>query len=146
SLDWHLLDFPEHAGVQRLVRDLNRYYRKQGALHQLDFTPAGFEWIDHSDATHSVLSFIRRGHDAKALVVAVCNFTPTVRHGYRIGVPQAGQYHECINTDSAHYGGSNTGTPLGLASSEPRPWQGQPHSLLLTLPALATILFEWRLP
>jgi 1,4-alpha-glucan branching enzyme len=142
SLDWHLLDQPEHQGVQRLVRDLNRFYRNTPALFEQDFVPAGFEWIDHQDAARSIVSFIRRAVDARSFVVAVCNFTPTVHAGYRLGVPQRGQYRECLNTDSAYYGGSNTGTPLGVATSEGTPWQGQPYSIVITLPPLATVLLE----
>ena len=143
SLDWHLLDDPRHAGMQRLVRDLNRLYRATPALHQLDFVPAGFEWMDHQDAAHSVLSFVRRGLEASTFMLVVCNFTPTVQTAYRVGVPQPGDYRERLNTDSAHYGGSNTGTPLGMATAEPVGWHGQPHSVLLTLPPLATVLLEW---
>ena len=143
SLDWHLLDAPQHAGVQRLVRDLNQLYSATPALYQLDFVPPGFEWIDHQDAAHSVLSFIRRGTDARTLIVVACNFTPSVQTAYRVGVPQPGEYRERLNTDSAHYGGSNTGTPLGAATAEPMGWHGQPHSILLTLPPLATVLLEW---
>jgi 1,4-alpha-glucan branching enzyme len=144
SLDWHLLEQPQHAGVQRLVRDLNRLYQTRPALYQRDFVPSGFEWIDHNDAAHSVLSFIRHGDDATTFVVVVCNFTPTVHEGYRLGVPQAGAYRECLNTDSLHYGGSNVGTPLGLANAEDHPWQGKPHSIVLTLAPLATVMLEWK--
>ena len=143
SLDWHLLDKPEHAGIQRLVRDLNHLYRSKAALHQMDCCADGFEWIDHSDATHSVLSFIRRGTDPGTCMVVVCNFTPTVQHGYRIGVPHAGQYIERLNTDSAHYGGSNQGTPQGAATAEPNAWHAKPYSIALTLPPLATVILEW---
>jgi 1,4-alpha-glucan branching enzyme len=144
SLDWHLLDDPQHAGVQRLMRDLNRFYSATPALYQLDFVPAGFEWIEHNDAAHSVLSFIRHGTDPGGFVVVVCNFTPSVLQGYRLGVPQPGVYHERLNTDSAHYGGSNVGTALGAASSEPLSWHGKPHSVQLNLPPLATVMFEWK--
>jgi 1,4-alpha-glucan branching enzyme len=144
SLDWHLLENPEHAGVQRLVRDLNHLYRSTPALHQLDCAPEGFEWIDHSDAAHSVFSFIRRSGDPQSFMVVVCNFTPTVQHGYRVGVPQSGQYRERLNSDSAHYGGSNQGTPLGAATAEPQPWNGKPWSIALTLPPLATVILEWK--
>ncbi len=143
SLDWHLLDDPRHAGVQRLVRDLNRLYRSTPALHQLDFVPAGFEWMDHQDAAHSVLGFVRRGADPGSFILVVCNFTPTVQTAYRVGVPQPGDYRERLNTDSAHYGGSNAGTPLGAATAEPIPWHGQRHSIVLTLPPLATVFLEW---
>jgi 1,4-alpha-glucan branching enzyme len=142
SLDWHLLQDAPHAGVQRLMRDLNHFYRKTPALYQQDFVPAGFEWITHDDAEHSVISFIRRGVDARSFVITVCNFTPTVWPSYRLGVPERGQYHECLNTDSAYYGGSNVGTPLGTATAEDTPWHGRPHSIVLTLPPLATVLLE----
>ncbi len=143
GLDWHLLDDPRHAGMQRLVRDLNHLYQATPALYQRDFDPAGFEWMDHQDTANSVLSFVRRGHDAGSLMLVVCNFRPTVHNAYRIGVPQPGAYRERLNTDSAYYGGSNTGTPLGVAIAEPINWHGQPHSVVLTLPPLATVLLEW---
>jgi 1,4-alpha-glucan branching enzyme len=129
--------------VQRLVRDLNQLYRATPALFQLDFDPAGFEWMDHRDAAHSVFGFIRRGTGTRNFILVVCNFTPTVQTAYRVGVPRPGEYRERLNTDSAHYGGSNLGTPLGAATAEPVGWHGQPHSLLLTLPPLATVLLEW---
>jgi 1,4-alpha-glucan branching enzyme len=143
SLDWHLLDKPEHSGIQRLVRDLNGLYQAKPALHQLDFVTEGFEWIDHSDAANSVLSFIRHGKNPDTFIVVVCNFTPTVQQGYRVGVPQAGQYVERLNTDSLHYGGSNQGTPFGSATAEALAFHGKPHSILLTLPPLATVMLEW---
>jgi 1,4-alpha-glucan branching enzyme len=144
SLDWHLLDNPLHAGVQRLVRDLNQLYRATPALYQQDFVPEGFEWIDHSDAAHSVLSFVRHGLDANTFTLVVCNFTPQVQQGYRVGVPQPGNYREVLNTDSVHYGGSNVGTAFGTASAEPTPWNGKPCAVVLTLPPLSTVFFEWK--
>ncbi|HJV97216.1 MAG TPA: 1,4-alpha-glucan branching protein GlgB [Albitalea sp.] len=143
SLDWHLLDDAQHEGVQRLLRDLNTLYRNTPALYQRDFEPGGFEWISHDDAERSVLSFIRHGTDARSLIVVVCNFTPTVHGGYRVGVPQPGEYRERLNTDSAHYGGSDVGTPLGAATAQEVPWHGKPYSVLLTLPPLATVMLEW---
>jgi 1,4-alpha-glucan branching enzyme len=146
SLDWHLLEDPLHAGVQQLVRDLNHYYRATPALYQDDFSPDGFRWIDHTDADRSLLVFVRRGRaypgGAGSLVLVVCNFTPVVHHALRIGVPEPGQYHERINTDSAYYGGSNVGTPLGVATAQPWASHGQPHSILVDVPPLATVLFE----
>ena len=144
SLDWHLLADPLHAGIQRLVRDLNHFYRATPALHQRDFEPAGFEWIDHHDAEHSILSFIRRGASENSCIVVVCNFTPTPHTAYRLGVPFAGQYRECINTDSLHYGGSNVGTPQGVADAQPTSSHGRPWSVLLHLPPLATVMLEWN--
>ena len=147
SLDWHLLESGEqshlHQGMQQLVRDLNHFYRRTAALHALDFVPAGFEWIDHTDAQRSVISFIRRGEQISSFVVVVCNFTPISQPGYRLGVPQAGDYHERLNTDSVHYGGSNVGTPLGMAAAEAVACQDRAHSILINLPPLATVMFEW---
>ena len=144
SLDWHLLDQAPHAGIQQLVRDLNQLYRSTPALYQQDFEPAGFEWIEHNDTERSVLSFIRRGVDDNSFIVVVCNFTPNVWNGYRLGVPQAGTYYEKLNTDSVHYGGSNVGTPLGTASAEATSMHGKPYSVVLNLPPLATVMLEWK--
>ncbi len=142
SLDWHLLGDASHAGVQRLVRDLNRLYRASPALYSQDFTGAGFEWIDHDDARRSLLSFVRKGRDGQMMLV-VCNFAPVVHHGLRLGVPAPGQWLERLNTDSAYYGGSNVGTPLGAATAEAVPSHGRPQSVLLTVPPLATVFLEW---
>jgi 1,4-alpha-glucan branching enzyme len=142
SLDWHLLAEAPHAGVQRLVRDLNRLYHASPALHTQDFTDAGFEWIDHDDARRSLLSFVRKGRDGQLMLV-VCNFAPVVHHGLRLGVPAAGRWQERLNTDSAHYGGSNVGTPLGVATTEAVPSHGRAQSVVLTLPPLATVFLEW---
>ena len=142
SLDWHLLGDTSHAGVQRLVRDLNRLYRASPALYSQDFSSAGFEWIDHDDARRSLLSFVRKGRDGQMMLV-VCNFAPVVHHGFRLGVPAPGQWLERLNTDSAYYGGSNVGTPLAAATAEAVPSHGRAHSVLLTLPPLATVFLEW---
>ena len=148
SLDWHLLDDPAHAGVQRLVKDLNQLYRSSPALHQRDFDGSGFEWIDHEDARRSTLSFIRRGMagqgDQGSAIVVVCNFTPTVHHGFRLGVPQPGVYVERINTDSAHYGGSNVGAPFGEITALPIGAHGRAWSIGFDLPPLAVMFFEWN--
>ena len=147
SLDWHLLDDPHHAGMQRLVRDLNQLYKATPALYEQDFSGEGFEWIDHDDAARSVLSFVRKGrnhnggHSAPMLVV--CNFASVPHHGFRLGVPVAGGWRERLNTDSQHYGGSNVGTPLGAATSEAVASHGRAQSVVLTLPPLATVFLEW---
>ena len=143
SLDWHLLDQSEHRGVQNLVRDLNRLHRECAALHECDFTPDGFEWIDHGDAERSMLAFVRRGRSSASLIVVVCNFTPVPHPNFRVGVPQAGRYRERVNTDSTHYGGSNVGTPYGEVTAEPIGWHGRAQSIALTLPPLAAVFFEW---
>ena len=143
ELDWHLLDEPEHAGVQRLVGDLNRLYHQSPALYETDFDPAGFEWLVVDDATQSVFAFVRRAHDLRRTIICVGNFTPVVRHGYRIGVPGPGTYRERINTDSRHYAGSDVGTPLGAAAAEAVRCGDREWSVVLTLPPLATVLYEW---
>src|SRR5437867_51721 len=142
SLDWHLLQHDAHRGIQRLVGDLNRLYASEAAFHQVEFDWHGFEWIDANDADNSVLSFIRRGKKPEDLIVAVINATPVVREGYRLGVPQPGYYREIMNTDAAHYGGSNVGNMGGQQASD-HPAQGRQHSLVLTLPPLAAIFLKW---
>jgi 1,4-alpha-glucan branching enzyme len=144
SLDWHLLQDNRHAGIQRLVRDLNHLHKSVAALHELDHDSAGFQWIDHGDAERSLLSFVRRGREGQPIMVVVSNFTPTPREGYRLGVPQRGEYVERLNTDSGHYGGSNSGTPLGVASAQEPAWQGQPFSIVINVPPLATVFFECK--
>jgi 1,4-alpha-glucan branching enzyme len=142
SLDWDLLQWDSHRGVQRLISDLNRVYTSEPALHQIDFDWHGFEWIDANDADNSVLSFIRRGKNAEHLIVVVLNATPVVREGYRLGVPQPGYYRELLNTDASIYGGSNVGNAGGQQASD-QPAQGRLHSLVLTLPPLAAIFLKW---
>jgi 1,4-alpha-glucan branching enzyme len=140
ELDWPLLAVDWHAGVQRLARDLNRLHRDVPALHELDFAPEGFAWIDCHDADHSTLSFLRRARDG-ACVVVVLNFTPVPREGYRIGLPVAGRYVEVVNSDSAYYGGSNAGNAGGV-QAEPIPWMGLGYSAAITLPPLAGIVLR----
>ena len=114
SLDWHLLGDDFHQGMQRLVRDLNHLYRASPALYERDFEPGGFEWIDHNDADNSVISFIRHGNDGSMMVI-VCNFTPTPRHDYRVGVPRPGTYFERLNTSIRHITVAATSAPLMAA-------------------------------
>ncbi|HSC29697.1 MAG TPA: 1,4-alpha-glucan branching protein GlgB [Vicinamibacterales bacterium] len=139
GLDWFLLDDPLHSGLRRYVRDLNFAYAGRRALHEVDFQPSGFEWIDCNDNENSVVSYIRRSRDAKDFVVVLVNFTPVPRYGYRIGVPAAGAYRELINSDSEIYGGSNVGNG-GVVHSEPVPSHGQQQSLRLVLPPLGMLL------
>ena len=133
SLHWHLLEYPLHASLQRWVEDLNKLYKHKGALHQLDFDPAGFEWIDCNDSQNSGLSFIRKGYSQKDTVLTVCNFTPVPRYNYRVGVPTGGYWREILNSDAKEYGGSGHGN-LGGMEASPVPFHGRPYSLNLTLP------------
>ncbi|AVM74187.1 1,4-alpha-glucan branching protein GlgB [Magnetospirillum gryphiswaldense] len=141
SLDWDSLQNGLHLGAQRLVRDLNRLYRVEPALHQLDHDPAGFQWVDCNDRDNSVLSFLRRGFDGDDFCLVVCNLTPVVRYDYRIGVPLGGRYREVLNTDSHWYGGSDINNGDG-AWAEDEPWHDQPLSVAVTLPPLSTLVFK----
>ena len=136
SLDWYVLDYPLHQGLQRAVCDLNQLYRSKPALHKHDFDSTGFEWIDCHDSPQSVLSFLRKSGDE--FLVAIFNFTPVPRSGYRIGVPESGSYREILNSDSSFYGGSNVGN--GYSHAEAIPWMGRPFSIEITLPPLAGIV------
>ncbi|MCV6796556.1 1,4-alpha-glucan branching protein GlgB [Achromobacter ruhlandii] len=137
-LDWNLLDDPRHRGVQRLVGDLNHLYRAQPALHARDADPAGFAWVVLDDADNSVVAFLRT--DGATQLLAVCNFTPVARGGYRVGVPLAGRWDEVLNTDAGVYGGAGIGN-LGQARTGPEAAHGHAQSLLLTLPPLSTLYF-----
>ncbi len=141
SLDWHLLDGGLHAGLQRFMTDLNHLYTAQPALYQEDFAPEGFAWIDCNDHEASVISFMRRATDLDDAVVAVFNWTPVVRRGYRIGVPEPGYYQELLNSDADAYGGGNVGNEGGR-HAEDVPAHGHAQSLVLTLPPLAGLLLK----
>jgi 1,4-alpha-glucan branching enzyme len=143
SLDWHLVAYAPHAGVQKWVEDLNRVYRDEPALHQLDFDPSGFEWIDCSDADASVLGFVRKSASGSEIVLVVCNFTPIVRRNYLMGVPRGGFWGEILNSDAQHYGGSGQGN-LGGVEAAPIPAHGRSWSLTLTLPPLSVSFFKSR--
>jgi 1,4-alpha-glucan branching enzyme len=141
ALDWHLLEETPHVGVQALIKDLNDLYSTTPALYEVDFEPAGFGWIAGGDIENSVVSFLRRGDAEEDLAIVVCNFTPVVRHDYRIGVPEAAAYEEALNTDDARYGGSGVGNG-GRITTERVQAHGREHSLSLTLPPLATIILK----
>jgi 1,4-alpha-glucan branching enzyme len=141
GLEWEALQSPAHQGVQRFVKDLNQLYRREPALHQVDFDWAGFKWIDANDSDNSIFSFMRFAKSMDEFVVVVSNFTPVPRYSYRIGVPKPGYYQEILNSDSAHYGGSNMGNGGGVAT-ENVIQHGYDQSLSLTLPPLATIMFK----
>ena len=143
SLDWHLLEYASHAGVQRWVEDLNRLYRREPALHERDCESAGFAWIDCNNAEQSVVSFLRKGRTSEDMIVVVCNFTPVPRHNYQIGVPRGGFWQELLNSDAERYGGSQQGNMGGL-DANPVAHHGHFHSLTLTLPPLAILFLKSR--
>jgi 1,4-alpha-glucan branching enzyme len=141
ELDWMLLDFEFHRNLQHYVKDLNRLYVSEPALHEMDFSWEGFQWIDFHDIDQNIVSFIRRARDPNDFVIVVSNFTPVVRQGYHVGVPAPGVYRELLNSDSGLYSGSNT-INLDPVTSEPGACQGQPHSIVLTLPPLGVIFLK----
>ena len=138
SLDWHLLDDPLHIGLQRLVSDLNKTYKGVPELWGGDSDPEGFRWIDANDADNNVLSFSRTANESGKHLVCVCNFSPIVRDGFRLGLPAPGPYEEVVNSDSETYGGSNVGN-LGSVNSEARAWHGLDQSCEIVLPPLAVV-------
>jgi 1,4-alpha-glucan branching enzyme len=141
SLDWVLLEHPLHAGINRWLEDLNKAYRDVPALHELDVSPAGFEWIDCCDTENSIVSLMRRGADAEDTVVVVMNFTPLPRHNYQIGVPQGGRWIEILNSDAPLYGGSGQGN-MGGVEAAPIPLHGRRWSVNLTLPPLGAVFLR----
>jgi 1,4-alpha-glucan branching enzyme len=141
SLQWHLTQWESHQGMQRLIADLNHLYRREPALHQVDFDHRGFEWLDCSDYENSTLSYVRRAKDADDFVVVACNFTPVPRRNFRVGVPAAGWYDEIFNSDSTYYAGSNLGNFPGMMA-EPISWHGRPWSIEITLPPLAVLVLK----
>ena len=143
GLAWHLLDQPLHRGLKQWVKDLNQLYRTESALHELDFAPAGFEWIDCKDALQSTLSILRRANPEDGVVAVVLNFTPVTRYNYRVGVPVDGFWKEILNSDTQDYGGSGHGN-LGGVMASPVSAHGRPYSLNLTLPPLAAVYFKSR--
>ncbi|MCG8428785.1 MAG: alpha amylase C-terminal domain-containing protein, partial [Chromatiales bacterium] len=139
ALDWYLLERPQHQGIRALVSRLNQLYRELPALHNLEFTEEGFEWIDCHDASQSVLSYLRKSPDGQIAVV-VLNFTPVPRENYRLGVPRPGQYRELLNSDSDYFGGSNMGN-AGLVVTEDVAWMNHDQSINVTLPPLGALVF-----
>jgi 1,4-alpha-glucan branching enzyme len=142
SLDWHLVEQADKAGLQTLVASLNRVYRSQPALWERDSEPEGFCWLEGGDADSNVIAFVRAGASPRDLLVCICNLSPIVREGYRVGLPAPGYWSEVLNTDSAFYGGANNGNAGGLPA-DPLPWHGQDHSAELTLPPLGVL---WLTP
>jgi 1,4-alpha-glucan branching enzyme len=141
SLEWHLLDYAPHSGLQRWVENLNHLYRSEPSLYELDFSSAGFEWVDCNDSDQNVISFLRKGRSADDMVLVVCNFTPITRFNYKVGVPRGGFWKELLNGDAKEYGGSGHGN-LGGIEAVPVSVHGRPYSLDMTLPPLATVFFK----
>jgi 1,4-alpha-glucan branching enzyme len=141
SLDWHLLQYAPHQGLQDWVRELNSLYKNERALYEIDFERAGFEWIDFQDWESSVISFIRKGNTTSDIILVVCNFTPVLRDNYTLGVPRAGYWKEIMNSEDERFGGAGINNSGGVEAKE-IPMQGRPFSLSLTLPGLSTIFLK----
>ena len=141
SLEWHVLQHPLHEGVRKWVADLNRIYKENPSLHQKDFSNDGFRWVQRGDWEQSALSYLRLGDEGAPPLLVVCNFTPVPRYNYRVGVPRGGYWRELINSDAAEYGGSGMGN-LGGVEATPMPYEEYSHSLTLTLPPLAALVFK----
>jgi 1,4-alpha-glucan branching enzyme len=141
QLEWELLAYAPHVGIQRWLADLNRVYRAEPALHQGDLLPSGIEWIDCNDAESSVISLIRKGRTTQDIILVVCNFTPTPRPNYRVGAPRGGYWQEILNSDAAWYGGGDWGNGGGVHAT-PVQLHGRSHSLTVTVPALGAVFFK----
>jgi 1,4-alpha-glucan branching enzyme len=141
SLDWDLLNYPPHVGVQKWLKDLNHFYHNEPALHERDCEPAGFEWIDCNDSESSVVTLIRKAKSRSDLIVVACNFTPVPRQNYRVGVPRGGFWQEVLNSDARDYGGTGQGN-LGGTEAVPVALHGRPHSLTLSLPPLGAVFLK----
>ncbi len=142
SLDWHLLQYEPHKGIQETIKALNKFYRNEPALYEKQFLLEGFEWIDYNDAENSMLSFIRKGKDLKDNLIVVCNFTPTPFEEYKIGLPQLGKIKEVFNSDhKSFYGTDNYKNKI--TSAEKTPWQSQPYSATIKIPPLSTLVFKY---
>jgi 1,4-alpha-glucan branching enzyme len=144
SLDWHLLNYDVHQGVQTLIKDLNSLYRKEPALHEKQFTVEGFEWIDYNDAENSVLVYLRHGKKPSDDVIVACNMTPIPRENYRIGLPKSGKLKEIFNSDSKIYSGTGN-FKNKLLNSEKEKWQFKNHSVEITIPPLGMVAFKYQI-
>jgi 1,4-alpha-glucan branching enzyme len=142
SLDWYLLQFGYHEGIKKVITDLNALYKSKPALHEKQFSPEGFEWINYSDHQNAVMSYIRKGNNPKEDLVVVCNFTPVVHEQYRIGLPKKGKLTQIFNSDETQYGGSGITNPKTV-KIESEPWNGKDLSAVLILPPLSVIVFKF---
>ncbi|HYY91202.1 MAG TPA: alpha amylase C-terminal domain-containing protein, partial [Candidatus Dormibacteraeota bacterium] len=141
SLDWHELNDDRHRKLELWLKDLNKFYRTEPAMHQLDFEKLGFEWVDIQDWEKCIISFSRRARNPEDTIVAVCNFTPVSRKNYRLGVPRSGWWREVLNSDALEYGGSGLGN-LGGVNADPHPYHRRNNSISITLPPLSSLFFK----
>ncbi|MCB0593788.1 MAG: alpha amylase C-terminal domain-containing protein, partial [Phaeodactylibacter sp.] len=142
GLEWWLTEYEYHSGAQKWVKDLNQYYRTSPALVEKQFSPEGFQWIDHGDYQNSSLSYLRYGNDQEKPIAVICNFTPVVRENYKVGVPLAGVWKEVLNSDGEEYGGSGTVQNKGALKTTQETWHGRPYNVSLNLPPLSIVVLE----
>jgi 1,4-alpha-glucan branching enzyme len=140
GIEWWLTDHPPHKGIQTLMQDLNAYYKESPALYEQQFQPEGFEWIEHHDNENSFLAYTRKGYNPEKIQLVICNLTPVTRENFRVGVPQNGTWKEVFNTDDLKYNGSGV-LNMDAIEAEAIGWNGQSHSIVLTLPPLAMLAF-----
>ncbi|MDT0540882.1 1,4-alpha-glucan branching protein GlgB [Croceitalea sp. P059] len=140
SLDWHLTEYDFHSGIQKVIQDLNKVYKQQPALHEKQFSPEGFEWIEYNDHENSVMTYIRKGHDSKDDLIVIGNFTPVPRENYRIGVPDSKSLKLIFNSDDVKYSGSGMGNKTAKVTKEP--WNGREHSIEITIPPLSVLIYK----
>lgn len=143
QVEWHLLDHAPHQGVQKLIKALNELYKGEKALHEYNFKPEGFEWIDNSDYENSVISYIRKGEDPEECILTVCNFTPVVREGYRVGVPHKGVWQEVLSSDNEEFGGSGIHNPAPVETKF-QAFHGRPYSIEVTLPPIGVSVWKFK--
>jgi len=141
ELEWHLLEYDFHKGVQNLIQDLNELYKASTALYEQQFAPEGFQWIDHYDHGRSILSYVRKGKKKKDLLLVVCNFTPVLRENFRVGVPLSGKWTEVLNSDAAKYGGGNK-VNSDIQKSTKQEWNKQVNSIEILLPPLGVSIWK----
>jgi 1,4-alpha-glucan branching enzyme len=141
GVEWALLDEAKNKGIQTLIKDLNQYYKTTGALYRKQFSADGFEWVAHQDRENSLIAFIRKGNDKDKPQLVVCNFTPTVKEDFKVGVTQGGLWKEVLNTDKEVYGGSGVQNEEKI-KAEKKEWHGKSHHLKMKIPPLATLIFE----
>ena len=142
SIDWHLLDYEVHSGIQNLIKALNQLYKSQPALHEKQFSNEGFEWIDYNDAEHSVLAYIRKGNSEENDLIIVANMTEVPRANYHIGLPKGGELKEVFNSDLNEFSGTGGYKNTTLTALD-KPHHFRSHSVALTLPPLAVVALKY---
>jgi 1,4-alpha-glucan branching enzyme len=143
SLDWHLLQWDEHQGIKKITQELNLIYKRERSLYETDFTPDGFEYINHADSENSVISYLRKSENLQEEILIIINFTPSIHSSYRTGTNKSGKWEIIFNSDSAFFGGSNNGSS-GIINTDHKPEHSRPYSLAVNLPPLGALFLKWK--